>query len=334
VKPRIVFMGSPECAVPSLRAAVGIGDVVGVFSQPDRPCGRGRKCLPPPVVQAALELGLAVHQPQKIRTPELGRLLADLKPDAILVVAYGRILPRSILDAAPCGCVNVHFSLLPRHRGAAPVAHAVLEGDAETGVTLMVLDEGMDTGPLLVQCRTPLEPEETAGELTERLARLGAQMVVDDLPRYLAGELAPRPQPADGATLARMLEKADGAIRWDRPAAEVHRRIRAVTPWPGAYGFLDGKRLLIHRARLLAHVPSPGPGAVRVEGKRIAVGTGEGCIELLEVQRECCRRCDAAAFLAGCPPLAGAVVRPAPGPAGEDATCPATPSAGTTGRPG
>jgi methionyl-tRNA formyltransferase len=310
VKPRIVFMGSPEGAVPSLRAATRVGDVVGVFTQPDRPCGRGRRCLPPPVAAAALELSLAIHQPAKVRTPEVPALLAALHPDVVLVVAYGKILPTAVLECAPRGCVNVHFSLLPRHRGAAPVAHAILAGDAESGVTLMVLDEGMDTGPTLVQRATPIGAEETTGELTERLAELGASMVETELPRYLSGELHPRPQPAEGATAAGMLEKSDGAILWDRPAAELHRRIRAVTPWPGAYGFVDGRRWILHRTRILPHVASPGPGKMLVEGKRIAVGAADVCLELLEVQREGCRKQAADSFLAGCCPGPDSAIGP------------------------
>ena len=310
MKPRIVFMGSPEGAVPSLRAATRVGDVVGVFTQPDRPCGRGRRCQPPPVAATALELGLAIHQPAKVRAPEVLELLAGLRPDVILVVAYGKILPKTVLDCAPHGCVNVHFSLLPRHRGAAPVAHAVLAGDAESGVTLMVLDEGMDTGPTLVQRATPIGVEETTGELTERLATLGASMVETELPRYLAGELVPRPQPAEGATLAGMLEKSDGAIRWDRPAAELHRLVRAVTPWPGAYGFVAGRRWILHRTKLLPHVASPGPGVLRIEGRRIAIGAADVCLELLEVQREGCKRQGADSFLAGCCPGPDSAIGP------------------------
>ena len=313
--PRILFMGSPECAVPSLQAAAAVGNVVAAFTQPDRPCGRGRRCASPPVADAARALGVAVHQPEKIRTPAVRALLDELHPDVILVVAYGRILPPAVLSAAPRGCVNVHFSLLPRHRGAAPVAAAILAGDAETGVTLMLLDEGMDTGPLLVQRAVPLGPEETTGELTERLAVLGAELVRSELPRHLRGELAPRPQPADGATIARMLEKADGAIRWDVPAVEAHRRIRAVSPWPGAFGFVEGRRWIIHRARLLPHVASRGPGVLLCEGKRIAVGAADVCIELSELQREGCKKMPADCFLAGCTDVHGLVLRPTP--AGE-----------------
>jgi methionyl-tRNA formyltransferase len=310
VNPRILFMGSPECAVPSLRAAAGVGEVVAAFTQPDRPCGRGRRCASPPVADAARELCVPVHQPEKIRTAAVRALLDELRPDVILVVAYGRILPPAILSVAPRGCVNVHFSLLPRHRGAAPVAHAILDGDVETGVTLMLLDEGMDTGPILAQRTVPLEPEETTGELTARLAVLGAELVRSELPRHLRGELAPHPQPTAGATIARLLEKADGAIRWDVPAAEADRRIRAVNPWPGAFGFVDGRRWIIHRARVLPHVASRGPGVLLCEGKRIAVGAADVCLELIELQREGCRKMPACSFLAGCTFVDGLVLRP------------------------
>jgi len=312
VSPRIVFLGSPEAAVPSLRAAVRIGDVVAVFSQPDRPAGRGRRPCSPPVAVAAREMGLPVHQPPGVRRPEVRALLDTLRPHVLLVVAYGRILPPSILDAAPHGCLNVHFSLLPRHRGAAPVAHAILAGDERTGVTLMRLEEGLDTGPVLAQRETAIGPEETTGELTARLAVLGAEMVESELPRWLAGAVEARPQPAEGATLAPPLDKCDGAISWDRPAREVHRRIRAVTPWPGAFGYLEGKRIIVHRARLLPHVASPGPGVVLVQGRRFVVGAADTCLELLEVQREGGKRVDAGCFLAGCCPEPGARVCPEP----------------------
>ena len=310
MKPRLVFMGSPAAAVPSLRAVALLGDVVGVFSQPDRPAGRGRRPQPPPVALAAAELGLPLHQPSKIRTPEVAALLAAARPDVILVVAYGRILPASILRAAPRGCVNVHFSLLPRHRGAAPVAHAVLAGDERTGVSLMVLDEGMDTGPVLVQREVAIGGEETAGELTERLADLGAEMVASELPRHLSGELAPRAQPAEGATTAPMLSKSDGALRWDRPAAEIDRRIRALNPWPGAFGFVRGQRWLVHRARPLPGVPSPGPGVLRIRGRQLEVGAADVSLDLLELQREGSRRMDVGRFLAGLAPPSGATIGP------------------------
>jgi methionyl-tRNA formyltransferase len=312
VRPRIVFLGSPACAVPSLRAAAQVGDVVAALSQPDRPAGRGRKTAPPPVAVAAHAAGIPVHQPERLRPPEVQELLRSCDADVFLVVAYGRILPAAVLALPRRGCLNVHFSLLPRHRGAAPVARAILAGDAATGVTLMVLDQGMDTGPTLDCRRVDIGPEETAGELTERLAAVGAEMVAADLPRYLADGIAPRPQPEEGATLAPPLEKAEGAIRWDRPASEAHRQIRGVTPWPGAYGWLDGKRVIIHRARVLPHVESPGPGAVRVQGRRVAVGASDVCLELLELQREGGKRLDVSCFLAGCGPLDGCVIRPEP----------------------
>jgi methionyl-tRNA formyltransferase len=312
VKPRLVFMGSPEAAVPALRAATRVGEVVGVFSQPDRPAGRGRRLCAPPVATVARELGLPVHQPASVRKPETHALLAGLRPDVIVVVAYGRILPPAVLTAAPRGCLNVHFSLLPRHRGAAPVAHAILAGDDRTGVTLMQLDEGLDTGPTLAQRTVEIGAEETAGELTARLAEVGAELLEVELPRWVAGELAAQPQPPTGATLAPPLDKCDGAIRWDRPAAEVARRIRAVTPWPGAFGYLEGRRIIVHRARLLAHLPTPGAGVVLTEARRLAVGTADGCVELLELQREGGKRTDACCFLAGCCPERGAKVCPEP----------------------
>ncbi|MBI5501496.1 MAG: methionyl-tRNA formyltransferase [Deltaproteobacteria bacterium] len=317
MKPRIVFLGSPAAAVPSLRAAARLGDVVGVLSQPDRPAGRGRHPQPPPVALAARELDLPLHQPAKVRTPDVVELLEGLRPDVILVVAYGKILPPAILRVAPRGCVNVHFSLLPRHRGAAPVAHAILAGDERSGVTLMVLDEGMDTGPVLVQRAVPIGESETAGELTERLATLGAELVESELPKHLAGELAPQRQASEGATLAPMLRKGDGAVRWDRPAAEVDRQVRAVTPWPGAYGFVDGRRWIVHRARPLPGVPSAGPGVLRVEGRHLTAGALDVSLELLELQREGSRRMSVAEFLAGSAPPAGATIRPGPGAAGE-----------------
>lgn len=299
MRPTILFMGSPEAAVPALRAAHRIGLVRGVVTQPDRPAGRGRRPMPTPVALAAEEIGIPVHRPEKPNAADFVAMLGDLCADVVLVVAYGRILRPRMLACTRFGCVNVHFSLLPRHRGAAPVERAIRAGDERTGVSLMLLDDGIDTGPLLAQRETPIGPDETAGELTARLADVGAALVEEALPRYLAEEIVPRPQPAEGATYAPMLEKDEGRIRWDRPALDVHRHIRAVTPRPGACAFLDGVRIRIHRTRLLPWAPSPGPGRLVIEGKRLLVGAADTCIEILELQREGRRCTDAACFLAG-----------------------------------
>ena len=235
---RVVFMGTPAFAVPSLEA-LGASDheVVGVVTQPDRPQGRGQAVVPCPVKELALAKGLSVSQPEKIKSPEFLRQLSDWKPDVIAVTAFGRILPKAILDLPPMGCVNVHGSLLPAYRGAAPIQWALIHGDRETGITTMVMDEGMDTGAVLLQQTVPIEPEDTALELGARLAKVGGALLVETLTRLAERSVVPRAQDHSRATVAPLLKKEDGVIDWTQPATEIANRIRGLSPWPGSFTF-------------------------------------------------------------------------------------------------
>lgn len=314
---RIVFCGTPESAVPSLRSLAARApdwQVVAALTQPDRPAGRGRRAAPGPVRRAAEELGVPVLAPEK---PKLARAeLEALAPDAIAVVAYGHIFRRWLLELPPLGCINVHFSLLPRHRGVAPVTWAILEGDAETGVTTMCMDRGVDTGGTLLVARTAIRPDDTTGSLTARLAALGATLLERTLDELQAGTLAASPQPDGGATYAPALRKEDGRIDWTAPAAAIERRVRALSPWPGTYTGWRGRLLKIHAARILApeEAPpaagSPGPGEVRVSDGRALAGTGGGLLELATVQPEGKPRMEGEAWARG--------ARPGPGEAFVD----------------
>ena len=251
-------MGSPEFAVPSLlRLASEPYPVVGVVTQPDRPAGRGRALAPPPVKSLALELGLPVIQPERLRDPAAMAQLQGWSPDLIVVAAYGQILRPAVLDLPRWGCLNVHASLLPRWRGAAPIQAAILHGDAHTGVTILRMDSGLDTGPLLSQRLTPIHPDETAGSLGERLAELGADLLLETLPGYLRGEIQPRPQDDSQATNAPMLRKGDGRLDFSEPAASLARRVQAFNPWPGAFTTWQGQPLKILRAHAAEAGPMP-----------------------------------------------------------------------------
>ena len=284
---RIVFFGTPAFAVPSLDAVHRIGDVVAVVCQPDKPVGRGMQLTPPPVKVRALELGLEVHQPTKLKTPEFAAWIASLEADVAVVVAYGRILPKAVLEGPRLGCVNVHGSLLPRWRGAAPIQWAVIAGDQETGVALMKLDEGLDTGPVFAFCKTPIGESETSGQLFERLAPLGAALLERELPAYVEGRAELVSQDDSLATHARMLEKADGLVDWSRPARAVQRRVQGVAPWPGATTSLRGKTVKIHAVRAHAVATAAAPGTVlRADKGILLVAAGDGAVELLNVQLE------------------------------------------------
>ena len=296
-KSKIVFMGSPDFALPSLRALYENYSVVGVVTQPDRAAGRGRELKAPPVKTLALELGIPVSQPEKLRQPEAMEQLRAWSPDLIVVAAFGQILRQDVLDLPPFGCLNVHASLLPRWRGAAPINAAILHGDEETGITIMKMDAGLDTGPILSQRSVRIGPDETAGSLFETLSQLGADLLLDTLPAYLAGELEPRPQPEEGVTYAPMLKKEEGSLDFSRPAEELERKVRAFNPWPGTFFNWDGGMLKVHRASI-------SPGKKR-KGERLihnglpTVGTSDGLLVLEEVQPAGKRAMPGKAFLAG-----------------------------------
>ena len=278
-------MGTPDFAVPTLRALLGsTHEVVGAFSQPDRPKGRGYKLVPPPVKELALSHGVPVYQPVKMRDGTALEILKKLKPDVIVVAAYGRILPKEILELPAYGCINVHASLLPRYRGAGPVQWSVINGEKITGVTTMFMGEGLDTGDILEQTQTAIGSEETAGELMDRLADLGAQLLLHTLTLLESGKAVRTVQDEALATYAPMLQKSDGELDFSQPAQKLHDRIRGVSPWPSAYSYLDGKRIKVHKSALLPDLS--GESGVIQEGKRLIVGCGEGSLELLEVQPE------------------------------------------------
>ena len=300
---RALFFGSPAFAVPCLDALARVADVACVFSQPDRPAGRGLALTPPPVKARALELGLRVEQPTKVKTPEFAELVRSFGADVAVVVAYGRILPMAVLEAPRTGCINVHASLLPRWRGAAPIQWAVASGDRLTGVTLMQMDEGLDTGPAISTIALEIGENETAGELSERLSRLGAELVERDLAAAVAGELPRVAQPEEGVTYARLLEKQDGVLDFTRSADEVHALARGMTPWPGAQSSLEGAPLKIHVTRVVSRdATHVAPGTiVKAEGDALHVACGTGTVALVELQEAGKKRLGARAFLSGHP---------------------------------
>jgi methionyl-tRNA formyltransferase len=285
---RAVFFGTPQFAVPCLDALAEIADVAAVVCQPDRPSGRGLELTAPPVKQRALALGLPVVQPTKLRTGEFAAWLREQEVDVALVVAYGRILPKDVLEAPRLGCVNVHASLLPKLRGAAPITWAIVRGEPESGVTLMQMDEGMDTGAMLEQLRTPITDEETAAELSERLSALGALATRKGLPIYVAGGYTPVAQDHARATMAPMLKKQDGRIDFTKPARAVHDHVRGMTPWPGAFTDARSKVLKVLATRV-TDIPAgrAAPGTVVFADKsRVIVACGERGVELTRVQLE------------------------------------------------
>lgn len=297
---RIVFFGTPEFALPSLQALIGGRDpVIGVVCQPDKPAGRGQQMAAPPVKQAALRAGLQIFQPEKLRAPETLETLASWAPDVIVVAAYGKILPKVVLDLPPLGCINVHASLLPRYRGAAPIQWAILRGEQRTGITIMRMNERMDAGDILLQEETEIGARETYGALQTRLAEIGAQALMKGIAGLHAGSLMPQPQREDEMTLAPMIRKEDGRIDWTQPAAHLERMVRAFNPWPSAFTTLSGKHLKIHRARASAGRSTAAPGTVLAIQEGISVATGNGVLVLDEVQLEGRKRLAAAEFARG-----------------------------------
>lgn len=282
---RVIFMGTPDFSVPTLAALVaGPCDVEAVVTQPDKPSGRGRRLAASPVKVFALARGIPVLQPASLRTPEVVAELAAWRPDVIVVAAFGQILRPAVLDLPPHGCINVHASLLPRWRGAAPVQAAILAGDMVTGSTIMRMDEGMDTGPILAQAALIIQPGDTGGTLTARLAQQGADLLAETLPRWLAGEITPQPQDPSLATVCRPVRKEAGQIDWTRPAPTIARAVRAFNPWPAASTTWEGQQLKVLRAEATPGAAGGEPGRVVPVDAAVAVATGEGLLRLEQVQ--------------------------------------------------
>lgn len=293
---RLVFMGTPEFSVPALAALVDAGhEIAAVYTQPPRPAGRGKRARVSPVQAKADKLGLALYTPVSLKDAAAQAEFANLQADLAVVVAYGLILPQAILDAPRVGCLNIHASLLPRWRGAAPIHRAILAGDEETGICIMQMEAGLDTGPVLLRRETPIGPEETVAALHDRLSQLGASTIVDtlrDLP-----SLKPQPQPADGVTYAEKIDKAEAAINWDVPARQVDRQIRGLSPFPGAWTAHSGKRLKLLGSRLGSG--QGAPGEVLATDGGLTIGCGNGAVEVTELQVEGRARQTAQDFLRG-----------------------------------
>ena len=297
----IVFMGTPEIAAVTLKELLqGPDPVVGVVTQPDRPAGRGQKTISSPVRGVAESHGVPVIAPEKIRDPGFLATLNDWNPQIIVVVAFGRILPATILDLAPHGCVNVHYSLLPKYRGAAPAAWTIINGEEKGGVTTMRLEQKMDAGPIYLQEETAVPPDETTASLQDKLTPVGARLLLETIRRLKHGTLAPRTQDEAKATFAPMIKKEDGLIDWSRSAAEIERRVRGFTPWPSAYTHLRGKLMKVHRAKVIATTERGNPGEIiRADGNGFWVATGSGALSLEEVQLENRKRLLGVEFLKG-----------------------------------
>jgi methionyl-tRNA formyltransferase len=299
---RVLFMGSPEIAVPTLEALLQAGEnIVGVVSQPDRPVGRHQVLTPPAVAAFAKEKNLPLFQPEKVKNnPEFLETIKNLKPDVVIVVAYGRLLPKDFLDLPPRGCINVHFSLLPKYRGAAPMQRALMNAETETGVTTFRIVEKLDAGPILMQKKVEIHEEDTTEILGRRLTVIGTQLVKETLASLRSGALKPIPQNDREATLAPPLTKEDGLVKWNEKARYVCGQIRGVTPWPGAYTFWENKRLKIHRAEILEGKRSAEPGTVtEIIEEGIEVACTNGALLLTELQLEGGRRLSAKDFLKG-----------------------------------
>jgi methionyl-tRNA formyltransferase len=297
----IVFMGTPQIAAATLEQLLrGPDPVIGVVTQPDRPAGRGQKSVASPVRQVAGSHAIPVVAPEKIRDPDLLHALRNWNPEIIVVTAYGRILPRAILELAPRGCVNVHYSLLPKYRGAAPAAWTIINGETEAGVTSMMLVEKMDAGPIYLQEAMGVAADETAGSLQAKLTPIGARLLLETLLQLKEGTLEPREQVESQATLAPLLKKEDGLIDWDQPALAIERRVRGLDPWPGAYTHTGGKLLKVHRAKVVSAEKIARPGeVVRADAGGFWVATGSGIIGLEQVQLENKKRLAGVEFLKG-----------------------------------
>lgn len=299
---RTIFMGTPDFALQTLQGLIDAGcNLIGVYTQPDRPKGRGKQLAAPPIKELALQHDIPVYQPHKLRQPDAVAELEALAPDLIVVVAYGQILPKSVLDIPRYGCINVHASLLPRYRGAAPINKAIIDGETETGITTMYMDVGLDTGDMLIKKSLTIGPQETAGELHDRLAVLGRETMAETLQQLCAGTLQREVQDDDLSTYASMMKKEDGRINWGCSAVEVHNQIRGLDPWPGAYTSLNGE--LLKLARTSPKDTAGGkPGSIMsADNNGVSIACGTGTLLVKELQLAGRKRLAAADFLRGCP---------------------------------
>lgn len=297
---RIIFMGTPDFACPTLKKLIDRGEnVIAVVTQPDRPKGRGQQTLPPPVKVLAEQHGIPVMQPVKVRHPDAIEEIRALNPDLIVVVAFGQILPKALLDIPKHGCINVHASLLPYYRGAAPLNWCIINGETETGVTTMMMDVGLDTGDMLLKKSTPIDPDEDTRSLHDRLSVIGAELLAETIDELAAGKLVPEKQDDSLTCYAPMLKKEDGQIDWSKDAASIKNLVRGMTPWPGAYSYLDDKILKVYRVQ--TGTGAGAPGSVLSAGRNgIEVACGKGSIVIEELQLEGKKRLAAADFVAGC----------------------------------
>lgn len=305
---RIIFMGTPEFACPTLQTLLDRNEnVVAVFTQPDRPKGRGQKLQAPPVKELALQHDIPVYQPAKVRAPEVIEQISALKPDLIVVIAFGQILPKALLDIPPQGCVNVHASLLPRYRGAAPLNWCIVNGETETGVTTMLMDVGLDTGPMLLKKATPISPEEDIQSLHDRMSQLGAKLLGETLDGLKAGQIVPEAQDDSQSCYAPLLKKEHGLIDWQKPAETIHNQIRGLSVWPGAVTWLEAAPLKLYRTSV-GHGTGT-PGTIITSGKGgIEVACGKGSLNIHELQAAGSKKMDATSFLAGHPLATGTLL--------------------------
>lgn len=308
---RIVYMGTPDFAVQPLKAMVEAGlNVVGVVTQPDKPKGRGKTMLPTPVKEEALKHDLLVYQPEKVRAPEFVDVLKELAPDIIVVAAFGQIIPKTILELPEFGCINIHASLLPKYRGAAPIQQAVIDGEKESGVTIMKMGTGLDTGDMISKTIVPITAQETGGSLFDKLAKAGAELLIETLPSIFDGTAVYEVQPKDSPTpYAGMITKEMGKLDFSKSAEELERLVRGLNPWPSAYTFLNGKTLKVWSSEAIKNTEEAVPGTIlKTDREGIYVACKEGILLLKEIQLEGKKRMDADAFLRGCPLESGTIL--------------------------
>ena len=310
---RVIFMGTPEFACPTLQILIDRGEqVVAVVTQPDRPKGRGQKLMSPPVKELALKHDILVHQPSKVRDPDVIELLRALRPDVIVVVAFGQILPQKLLEIPPLGCINVHASLLPHYRGAAPLNWCIVNGEYETGVTTMLMDVGLDTGPMLLRRATVIDENEDIVSLHDRMSVMGAELLSETLDALIAGTVVPQEQDSALSCYAPLLKKEDGLLDWGRDARDIHNQVRGLVVWPGAYTTLDGQVLKVYRSRISTGSGLPGQ-VLRADKQGLEVACLTGSLVVEEMQLAGKKRLDATSFLSGYTIAEGTVLGSAQG---------------------